>query len=176
MTLRFEPMDEAAARAIHGWRYEPPYDVYDLAEEPLLGLLRAFLDPKNAYYTVFDEKGQLVAYCCFGPDAQVPGGDYGPPALDVGLGLHPDLTGQGQGLSYVQAVLDFARRMPATGPTAGTLRSASPAGEGQPPAFRVTVAAFNRRARRVWENAGFRIVQRFERNVDALPFVIMVGP
>jgi ribosomal-protein-alanine N-acetyltransferase len=176
VSLRFELMDEAAARAIHGWRYEPPYDIYDLAEEPLLGLLRAFLDPQNAYHAIFDEKGELVAYCCFGPDAQVPGGDYGPPAVDVGLGVHPDLTGQGQGLGYVQAVLNFARRTSAMGSVAGALRDVSPAGEGEPPLFRVTVAAFNRRARRVWEKAGFRIVECFERTGDALPFVIMVGP
>ena len=174
MTLRFEPMDEAAARAIHAWRYEPPYDIYDLAKEPLLGLLRAFLDPQNAYYAIFDETGDLVAYCCFGPDAQVPGGNYGRPAVDVGLGLHPDRTGQGQGLTYVQAVLDFARRTPAARPAAGTLRS-EPTAEEESIAFRVTVAAFNRRARRVWEKAGFQIVQRFERTGDALSFVIMVG-
>lgn len=171
MTLRFEPMDEAAARAIHGWRYEPPYDLYDLADEPLIGFMEAFLDPGNAYYAIFDEEG-LVAYCCFGLDAQVPGGDYGPPAVDVGLGLRPDLTGQGQGLNYAQAVLDFARRTPAALSVAGVL----PDGAAHRPAFRVTVAAFNRRAQRVWEKAGFRIVQRFERAGDALSFVVMVGP
>lgn len=175
MRLRFELMDEAAARAIHGWRYEPPYDVYSLADEPLLGLLRAFLDPRNAYYAILDEEGGLVAYCCFGPDAQVPGGDYGPPAVDVGLGLRPDLTGQGQGLEYVRAVLDFAQRAPA-GSAAGALRTAVPGGAADLPAFRVTVAAFNRRAQRVWKRAGFGILQRFERAGDRLPFVVLVGP
>jgi ribosomal-protein-alanine N-acetyltransferase len=176
MILHFAPMDEAAARAIHSWRYEPPYDLYDLADEPLLGFLKAFLDPGNAYYAMFDEAEGLVAYCCFGPDAQVPGGDYGPPAIDVGLGLRPDLTGQRQGLSYVQAVLDFAQRASVTGCAAGVLRTALPAGAADPPPFRVTVAAFNQRAQRVWEKARFRIVQRFERSCDSLPFVVMVRP
>jgi ribosomal-protein-alanine N-acetyltransferase len=171
MSLYFSPMDEATARAIHGWRYEPPYDLYDLAGEPLPGLLLAFLDPQNAYYAILDNEGELVAYCCFGPDAQVPGGDYGLPSVDVGLGLRPDLTGQGRGLGYVRAVLDFAREASAGGSEAGDF----PTGEAGPPAFRVTVAAFNQRAQRVWEKAGFRIVQRFERSGDGLPFVVMVG-
>jgi ribosomal-protein-alanine N-acetyltransferase len=172
MILHFAPMDEAAARAIHSWRYEPPYDLYDLADEPLLGFLKAFLDPGNAYYAMFDEAEGLVAYCCFGPDAQVPGGDYGPPAIDVGLGLRPDLTGQGHGLNYAQAVLDFARRTPEALAAAGAL----PDGAADRRAFRVTVATFNHRAQRVWEKAGFQIVQRFDRAGDALSFVVMVGP
>jgi ribosomal-protein-alanine N-acetyltransferase len=172
MSLRFGPMDEAAARAIHGWRYEPPYDLYDLADEPLLGFLKAFLDPRNAYYAIIGEEEGLVAYCCFGPDARVPGGDYEPSAIDVGLGLRPDLTGQGQGLSYAQAVLDFARRTPAALSAAGVLPDAA----ADRLAFRVTVAAFNRRARRVWEKAGFRVVQHFGRDGDALPFVVMKRP
>lgn len=169
-------MDEAAARAIHGWCYEPPYDLYDLADEPLLGLLRAFLDPQNAYYGIRDEEGGLVGFCCFGRDAQVPGGDYGPPAVDVGLGLRPDLTGQGRGLEYVQAVLDLARRLTLSEEGDAAARPASRVEPAGPRAFRVTVAAFNKRAQRVWEKAGFRMVQRFERAGDALPFVVLVGP
>lgn len=174
MSLRFEPMDEAAARTIHGWCYEPPYDIYDLAAEPLEALVGAFLEPQNAYYAMFDEEGGLVGYCCFGPDAQVPGGDYGPvagrDAADIGLGLRPDLTGQGRGLGYVQAVLDFARDLffPNAGHGDGSEECPGPL------AFRVTVAEFNRRARRVWERAGFRPVARFERRGDGLPFVVLV--
>lgn len=158
-------MDEATARAIHGWFYESPYDVYDLAAEPVEDLVQAFLDPQNAYYAIHDEEGDLVGYCCFGPDARVPGGGYGRDAVDVGLGLRPDLTGQGRGAGYVRAVLDFAR-----------LRL-SPAGGGADlPTFRVTVAEFNRRAQRVWEKVGFRRVQRFRRTTDGMPFVVLVRP
>ena len=161
MSLHFRPMDEATTWAIHTWRYELPYDIYNLAAEPAESLVGAFLDPQNAYYAIRDDEEEVVAYCCFGPDARVPGGDYGPAAageaLDVGLGLRPDLTGQGQGGGYVQAVLDFARHRWA------------------PAAFRVTVAEFNRRAQRVWEKAGFRQVQRFGRTADGMPFVVLVN-
>ena len=149
-------MNKANARAILYWRYDPPYDLYnsdpDHAEEDV----RVLLDPQYAYHTLTDKRGDLVAYCCFGPDAQVPGVDYGLNALDIGMGVRPDLTGQGHGLKYAQAVLDFGRRTFA------------------PSACRVTVAEFNKRALRVWDKVGFRAVQRFQREGDGRTFVVLM--
>ena len=153
--LDFHPMDETAARTILTWRYEAPYDVYSLDAGDPDEEMRCFLDPANAYQTIVDRGGHLAAYCCFGPDAQVPGGDYGTLALDIGLGLHPDLTGQGLGQGFVRAVLRFAQ-----------IKFA-------PAEFRVTVAEFNERALRVWKAARFRPVQRFERTPDGMPFVVL---
>ena len=150
----FRPIDEAGVRAIFAWRYPPPYDIYNLSAGRIEEDLPVFLDPDNAYYCLYDEAGSLVAFCCFGPEARVPGGDYSASALDVGLGVRPDLTGQGQGSVYAQAVLDFGANW-------------------TPAAFRVTVAEFNQRARRVWEKLGFRFVERFARSRDGMPFVIL---
>ena len=158
LPFTFQPMDEASARAVPEWRYDAPYDIYNIASDNVEKEMQLFLDPQNAYHTITDEQGDLVAYCCFGPDGQVPGGDYSAAALDIGLGVRPDLTGQGRGLAYVNAVLDFARR-------------AFP-----PTAFRVTVAEFNKRAQRVWEKAGFRPVETFQRSGDGMPFVILTLP
>ena len=156
MSFIFQLMDETSARDISSWRYEAPYDIYDPAPDGVVEpVVQCFLDPQNAYHTITDEHGELCAYCCFGPDARVPGGDYRTDALDVGMGLRPDLTGQGRGSVYVSAVLDFARRAFA------------------PAAFRVTVAAFNQRALRVWEKVGFQRVQTFHRQRDGLVFVIL---
>ena len=118
--------------------------------------VRSFVDARNGYWAMVDEWGDLAAFCCFGLDAQVPGGDYGMPALDIGLGVRPDLTGQGNGSRYVSAVLGFAQRT------------------SEQESLRVTVAEFNERARRVWQEAGFSPVQRFERQQDNRPFVILV--
>jgi RimJ/RimL family protein N-acetyltransferase len=149
-------MDEASARAIHTWRYAPPYDVYNGAGD-VGAFVQTLLDPRNAYHTIRDVRGSLIAYCCFGPDARVPGGDYDEDTLDVGLGMRPDLTGQGRGPGMLVAILDFARRTFA------------------PPALRVTVAAFNQRAQKVYQKAGFRVIQEFTRS-DGMPFVIMMRP
>lgn len=102
------------------------------------------LDPATQYYAVHDERGDLVGYCCFGPDARVPGGDYSDDSiLDVGFGLRPGLTGRGNGPVFVEAIVSFAR-------TALGRRH-----------LRVTVAAWNRRAIRVYEKAGFRTTLTF---------------
>jgi ribosomal-protein-alanine N-acetyltransferase len=148
-------MDEASARAIQEWRYEAPYDVYNEAFDSIEAGVAFLTDSCNGYYALVNECGELVAFCCFGLDAQVPGGDYEAEALDVGLGVRPDLTGHGHGLEFVNAVLGFAQQ------------------EFVFNAFRVTVAAFNERALRVWEKAGFRRQQTFGREPDGMSFVVL---
>ncbi|MBN1813986.1 MAG: GNAT family N-acetyltransferase [Anaerolineae bacterium] len=156
MDLSFQPMDEASACEILTWRYEPPYDFYNPNPGKAEETTQWFLDPHHAYYAITGDIGELVGYCCFGPNARVPGGDYDVDALDVGLGMRPDLTGQGRGGAFFTAILDFARRTFA------------------PQVFRVTVAAFNQRAMRVYEKAGFERVQVFQRSGDDAEFVILV--
>jgi RimJ/RimL family protein N-acetyltransferase len=157
MPFTFEPMDAAHAHTILTWRYDPPYAIYDIAPPPeaVAEVVRFFVDPLNKYYQIEDERGDFVAFCCFGWDAQVPGGDYSADALDVGLGVRPDRTGQGRGQSYVTSVLEFARRTFA------------------PPTFRATIAAFNTRAQRTWQKVGFQPIQTFASSNDGMPFVIM---
>jgi|SRR5262245_15535347 len=138
-------MSAAEAGAIADWRYEPPYDFYNTRPADRAQTIRAFLDPAYAYQAV-RLAGELVGFCCFGADARIPGGVYeGADLLDVGLGLRPDLTGRGLGPSFVRAVLAF-------GATAYA-----------PSGFRLTVAAFNRRAIRAYEKVGFRVGRVFAR-------------
>ena len=152
--LSFSPMIESDARQIVCWRYPPPYDIYNLTdgEEAILYAL----DPKNRFFAIVDEREELVGFCSFGQDAQVPGGDYGIDALDIGLGIHPDLTGCGRGIHYVERVLEFAKQ------------------KFVPPKFRVTIAAFNKRAQKVWRKAGFHVVERFQHAKSGRWFVMMV--
>jgi ribosomal-protein-alanine N-acetyltransferase len=143
MRLTFAPITEEGVRAVAGWTYEPPYDIYNLGAAPIDHLLASFLDPDNAYHEITDEDGRLIAFCCFGPDARVSGGDYAAAALDVGIGLRPDLTGQGLGPGVIGATLDYADAIM------------------RPTLFRTTIAAFNRRSIRAFEKVGFREVSRF---------------
>lgn len=154
MSFVFNPADEATIREYLEWHYEPPYDIYDLDPDEAQKMVRYLMDPEVNSYGIRDEAGSLVAFCTFGPDGQVPGGDYGAEGLDIGLGVRPDLTGQGRGLTFVNAVIAFARRAFA------------------PTALRVTIAEFNLRAQRVWEKAGFQRRQRFERVPDGMGFVV----
>jgi RimJ/RimL family protein N-acetyltransferase len=155
---RFEPITEAYARAIVAWRYPGQYAIYNVDESDAETDVQILLDPQLAYFAVLDPGGDLVGFCCFGPDAQVPGGNYAnQEALDVGLGLRPDLAGQGRGLGFLEALMAFAQtRFGAT-------------------RFRATIAGFNQRSRRVFEKAGYVETQRFvSASARPLEFVVMV--
>ena len=159
MDYSFKEMTEAAAREVLSWRYDSPYDIYNADPAHERENIATLLDPANCYFVATDAAGQIAGYCCFGTDARVAGGDYrDPDALDVGLGMRPDLTGQGRGFAFFGAVLAFGRER---------LGSQS---------FRLSVVAFNRRAIRVYERAGFRDAGRFRRggSPDGLEFVLMV--
>jgi len=155
--FQFKQMNKKNARKILTWRYPPPYDIYNLGPEKSEESVAYLMKPENRFFSILSESGDLVGFCSFGPDGQVPGGDYRAEALDIGMGVRPDLTGQGEGIRYVRAILDFARETLA------------------PACFRVTIAGFNRRAIQVWSQAGFRPVHTFEKTgakEDA--FVVMI--
>ncbi len=156
MRLTFQPMDAANARLIAGWRYPPPYAMYDPWEGDLDATVAHFTDPANKYYAAVNEHGELIAYRCFGADAQVAGGDYRADALDTGGGMHPDWTGRGLGSIVITAGLRFGRALWA------------------PRAFRVTVAAWNERALRACGKAGFQPVQQFAHARNGHPFIVLV--
>ena len=155
MSLSFKPMTNESARSILGWRYGEPYELYNADPANLIDDLAALTDPAYRYFSIHDAGGDLIGFCCFGEDAQVRGGDYAAPALDVGAGMRPDLTGRGEGAALIRAVLDWGRQT--FGPTV----------------FRCTVAAFNKRAQKACRKAGFRKSASFRRPNDNQQFVIL---
>ncbi len=152
--ITFSPLDEREAREVSGWCYLPPYDIYNLANSEE-SIAYAF-NPQNNFYAMKDDKGDLVGFCSFGQDGQVPGGDYSVDALDIGMGIRPDLTGRGFGIDFVNSILDFARE------------------RFEPPRLRVTIAVFNKRAQRVWRKAGFQTVGRFRHMESRRTFFVMI--
>ena len=132
------------------WQYPEPYERYGGT-----GDVSFLVDPDNGYYAVL-EHHELVAFRCFGADAQVPGGDYSADALDTGGGLRPELTGQGLGRSVIGAGLQFGRS------------------RFSPTAYRLTVAAFNGRALSAVQSLGFVEHQRFRSTADGDKYVVLV--
>lgn len=150
MALHFtlSSITEDDACRISRWHYAEPYKIYDGCDAAIPDLM----NPRYRYHGVQDEHGVLAGFFCFGEDARVPEGVelglYDDESLDVGLGMRPDLTGRGIGRRFVEAGLDFA------------YKAYSPDG------FRMTVAAFNRRAVRVYEMLGFAQVAEFGRRTS----------
>jgi ribosomal-protein-alanine N-acetyltransferase len=142
--LAIGPASEETIAELIGWRYGPPYELYDGDGVPPL-------NPER-FFEARDGDGGLVGFYYFEPRRD---------ALYCGLGLRPELTGHGVGLDFVRSGLDFARE------------------HYSPVRFVLNVAAFNERALRVYERAGFRVtgrhVRRFDRFGD-VEFVDMERP
>lgn len=149
-------MTEAYARFILAWRYEPPYDFYNPDPTTIESdVFEVLLNPAYRYYAVLNHDGALVAYRCFGADAQVPGGDYRADALDMGGGLRPNLTGRKLGPTIMHAAIDFARA------------------HFNPRAFRTTVVAWNTRALRACAKVGYQPISSFQTSTG-MKFIILM--
>ena len=132
MKLTIRPASEATFRELEAWRYEPPYDFYDGDVEPVL-------NPER-FFEALDDRGTLVGHYYFEEKGN---------ALEIGLGLRPELVGRGLGLEFFRAGLEYGRA------------------RFRPARVILAVAGFNERAVKVYERAGFvqtgRHVRHFER-------------
>ena len=144
--------------ALSHWRYEGEYSFYNPAKP-----FRAEHPNQLAGSGCFawaDSTGELLGHVSYGPDGQIPtagGYRYSEDALDIGLGLRPDLCGQGLGGEFLSRCLRFAQE------TYGASR------------FRLSVAAFNQHAIRAYQKAGFSIECEVTHQVFHNTFYIMTG-
>lgn len=143
------------ALEISGWTYENEYSVYSFQKDDkaIAELLC------GDYYAYLDPDGSLTGYFCFGKSARIPTverGVYDSETLDIGLGMRPNLCGNGIGLSFVKSGLDFAREH------FGALQ------------VRLTVAVFNKRAISVYEKAGFQTALAVTHGKSQREFYIMI--
>ena len=134
-------MTAVDAHAVAAWRYPGEYSFYDADADP--DDLAELLDPAGwgQRYFAADQTAhhELAGFL----EVKLTG-----PVAEIGLGLRPDLTGHGAGESFVRTCLRFA---------AAALGAQS---------YTLTVAAFNCRAIRVYERAGFQEVERFEHSTN----------
>mgnify|MGYP001794546662 CR=1 FL=1 len=148
-------MNEKSARMIINWCYDESLNFYNHHLSEIEATVQEFLNPENAYYNIFNKNNELIAYCCFGTDARVKGGNYDIEALDIGFGINPNLIRRGITFRIIDAVFDFAQSHFST-----TL-------------FRVTVAEFNNQALRICKKAGFQQIQKFQRKQDGIYFLVL---
>ena len=137
--MRVEEWTEEHANEVASWRYEPPYDFYDVASDPADEA--AMRDPARVEHwrAVLGDSDRLEAFWYF---------DWHGDVVELGIGLRPDLTGRQLGESFLRAQLDYASQ------------------NWQPETFRLFVAAWNERAIRLYERLGFREVARETRHFE----------
>lgn len=135
--LVIHKMNESYAIRILGWNYNPPYDFYnnEMTDESLKELLN------GNYYVVVNRQNHLVGFFCIGESAQVPFGKqrgaYDESFIDVGLGMHPEETGHGNGYNFCSFIISNIQK------------------EYKNIPIRLTVANFNKRAIHLYEKLGF---------------------
>ncbi|PGL73078.1 GNAT family N-acetyltransferase [Bacillus sp. AFS055030] len=154
MKLYISHMTQSFATDILNWSYDPPYDFYnnELSREGLAELLN------NQYFAVINQEENLIGFFCIGQSAQVQKGNefgvYEKRMVDIGLGVRPDLTGKGFGSKFFKFIL---------GEIQGMTNLFT---------FRLTVAKFNKRAIRLYENFGFKVENEF--CTERAEFITMV--
>lgn len=146
--IAIRPSLDADVLEFISWRYEPPYDVYNINDDPAEAI-EYFLGPGTGCHTLCEDD-VVVGFFTLGSDGQVPGGDYRQDAIDIGMGVRPDRTGAGEGIRYVKSVVDHV------------------VAAFDPSVLRVTIAAPNIRAQRVWAKAGFCEVSQFDADRSVL--------
>jgi len=151
-------MRESLAQEIVSWQYGEEYAVYSM--DGSVDLLTEILD--GSYYALVDGAENIIGHYCIGNSAQVPSvvqdEMYKADCIDFGLGMNPSLVGRGLGKHFLRFILDCVEL------------------DHPGKRIRLTVATFNKRAIKLYENAGFVEVNRFSKVTadDACEFIVMV--
>lgn len=144
--MRIVPMSAAHAEAICSWRYPPPYDRFNWPSwEEMSARGIEFGDPwlrETQYAAVLNVRDELIGYVQFFPLLKV---------TRLGLGLRPDLCGKGAGAVLTRLAAEEALRR-------------SPGDEVD-----LEVLAWNTRAIRAYEKAGFVLDDTYCRQTSAGP-------
>lgn len=114
------------------WHYSDQYSFYNMENDP--EDFEEIITPKlrgNRYYQVVDDKDELVGYFCLEMLSEE--------KVEVGLGLRPDLTGQGLGSNFVKEIETFIQN------------------NFNFKIIILSVTSFNKRAIKVYQRAGFKI-------------------
>jgi [ribosomal protein S18]-alanine N-acetyltransferase len=131
-------MTQAEAEEVAAWHYPGEYAFYDADSGP--EALAELLDPerrRDEYFAARGRDGSLEGF------VQLETAGDG---VEIGLGLRPDLTGRGLGLAFTALAIELAEHR-----AAGRIV--------------LVVAAFNARAIRVYERAGFVETGRHIRHI-----------
>ncbi len=144
------PMSQRTAEEIaNDWKYEPPYDFYDMTADP--EDYAEILSPEargDNYFQVV-RNGQLVGFATFLSEGS---------ELEIGLGMKPAFIGQGWGRDFFKAIENFAKE------------------KYEAKTYVLRVAAFNARAQHLYQEMGYQIIENHQQltNGASYPFVKMV--
>ncbi|WP_261384286.1 GNAT family N-acetyltransferase [Planococcus sp. CPCC 101016] len=136
MNYTIQAMSQKQAEEIAAnWHYAGEYSFYDMDADQ--EDLQAFLDQKmrKESYFIIKQNNEVIGFYSFIP--------VGNNTIDIGLGMKPNLTGNGKGFEFLKVGLDFAKS------------------KYDPEQIILSVATFNKRAIKVYKKIGFKEVEYF---------------
>ncbi|WP_424769084.1 GNAT family N-acetyltransferase [Paenibacillus sp. sgz302251] len=140
LKMTIHPLEIRHALEICDWSYEAPFDIYnwptweDMQKDGIEfgdSVLR-----EAQYAAVLNDEQMLIGFAQFFPIAGV---------TRLGLGMRPELCGQGLGPEFIRLIAEEARKR-------------TPEHE-----IDLEVVTWNRRAIRAYEQAGFRVSDTYSR-------------
>lgn len=139
----FTPMKkEMAVEIAYEWKYDGDYSFYDMTADQ--EDLEEFLESDRSGYYIVRREEELLGYFCFKQS--------GTGEVEIGLGMKPELTGKGLGLAFFKEGIKFALQ------------------QYQTADLFLSVAAFNQRAIKVYQKAGFVPVKTFMQDTNGSRF------
>jgi len=145
MTLH--EMTESWAKEVCGWKYDGEYSVYNISDWETCKAKGWSIADKDKlgreFYAFTKEENGRVMLCGFARLTNEGG------AVNLGLGLRPDLCGRGLGAELMTIVInEYKRRF------AGA-------------ALELDVRAFNKRAIKLYMKSGFTVTERITRETPS---------
>ncbi|MGT2784067.1 GNAT family N-acetyltransferase [Streptococcus merionis] len=134
------PLGQTEAEEIaNDWLYEPPYDFYNLTNDP--EDYEELLNPskREGHYFQVLRNGAFLGFCGFFPQGHT---------IELGLGMNPNYTGQGLGESFYCAIETYIRE------------------HYECQTITLSVACFNKRAQTLYQNQGFIFGENYQQKTN----------
>lgn len=134
MKLQFRVPTISDVEDILTWKFEGIYSFYDNdIDVNKMEWIKSIVDSDNDF-AIYDEHNRLIGNCGF---------EYIDEFFCVGVQMRPDITGKGFGTEFVKAIVEFGKQ------------------KYNLEHIDLMVAKFNKRAIRVYEKLGFKVVEEF---------------
>ncbi len=128
--IEYHPTTNEEKRLISDWKYDSEYAIYNLPPlEEQVKLLRGFANPRNHYFSFFDE-GKLIGYINLVREET---------EVRFGIGLMPECCDKGYGQAICKMAIKLTEQLY----------------PGMP--LYLEVRTWNKRAVRCYEKAGFHV-------------------
>lgn len=148
MKLEFRAPVKSDIEDILTWKYDGIYSFYDNSiQKEKIEWIESFIDSDDDF-SIYNEQNELVGNCSF---------YYIEEFFCLGVQMRPELTGKGFGTEFVRAIINFGKK------------------KYNLTYIDLTVAKFNKRAIKVYEKLGFKIIEEIVNTIrgNDYDFIVM---